>query len=79
MSNDVAGVLLSNVLDKFQCLIFVLSKFNEKLINMDASKNGGHSASLKKVFIQRDFSQGTLIRFQTKFPQELEGYVSIFY
>lgn len=29
----------------------------------------------KKVFIQRDYSQGTAVRFQTNFPPELEGYV----
>lgn len=30
-----------------------------------------------KVFIQRDYSEGTLVRFQTRFPQELEGRVSL--
>lgn len=29
----------------------------------------------KKVFIQRDYSQGTAVRFQTAFPAELEGYI----
>ena len=29
-----------------------------------------------KVFIQRDYSEGTAVRFQTKFPQELDGKVS---
>lgn len=29
-----------------------------------------------KVFIQRDYSEGTLVKFQTRFPQELEGRVS---
>lgn len=29
----------------------------------------------KKVFIQRDYSHGTAVRFQTTFPPELEGYV----
>ncbi|KAJ8935683.1 hypothetical protein NQ318_016801 [Aromia moschata] len=28
-----------------------------------------------KVFIQRDYSEGTLVKFQTRFPQELEGRV----
>ncbi|CAL8298641.1 unnamed protein product [Merluccius merluccius] len=33
-----------------------------------------HSASLaNKVFIQRDYSQGTACRFQTKFPLELNS------
>ncbi|KAA0184035.1 hypothetical protein HAZT_HAZT011022 [Hyalella azteca] len=28
-----------------------------------------------KVFIQRDYSEGTSVKFQTKFPQELNGKV----
>ncbi|XP_070999895.1 golgin subfamily A member 7B-like isoform X2 [Oncorhynchus clarkii lewisi] len=33
-----------------------------------------HSASLaNKVFLQRDYSDGTTCRFQTKFPSELES------
>ncbi|XP_077586243.1 golgin subfamily A member 7 [Stigmatopora nigra] len=33
-----------------------------------------HSASLvMKVFIQRDYSEGTVCRFQTKFPPELDS------
>ncbi|KAL0964623.1 hypothetical protein UPYG_G00326610 [Umbra pygmaea] len=33
-----------------------------------------HTASLAtKVFIQRDYSQGTICRFQTKFPSELDS------
>ncbi|RZC42346.1 golgin subfamily A member 7, partial [Asbolus verrucosus] len=31
-----------------------------------------HSQCLK-VFIQRDYSEGTVVKFQTRFPQELEG------
>lgn len=35
-----------------------------------------HSASLaNKVFIQRDYSEGTTCKFQTKFPSELESRV----
>ncbi|KAJ3643000.1 hypothetical protein Zmor_025741 [Zophobas morio] len=26
-----------------------------------------------KVFIQRDYSEGTVVKFQTRFPQELDG------
>ena len=29
------------------------------------------------MFIQRDYSEGTSVKFQTKFPPELEGKVSI--
>ncbi|KAG9341074.1 hypothetical protein JZ751_019828, partial [Albula glossodonta] len=33
-----------------------------------------HSASLAtKVFIQRDYSEGTICKFQTKFPSDLES------
>ncbi|XP_062312071.1 golgin subfamily A member 7B-like, partial [Osmerus eperlanus] len=33
-----------------------------------------HTASLvNKVFIQRDYSEGTTCRFQTKFPSELDS------
>lgn len=36
-----------------------------------------HSASLaNKVFIQRDYSEGTTCKFQTKFPSELESRVT---
>ncbi|XP_077992588.1 golgin subfamily A member 7-like [Glandiceps talaboti] len=28
---------------------------------------------MAKVFVQRDYSDGTGVKFQTKFPQELEG------
>ena len=31
----------------------------------------------KKVFIQRDFSQGTAVRFSTDFQTELTGKVSV--
>lgn len=37
-----------------------------------------HSASLaNKVFIQRDYSEGTTCKFQTKFPSELESRVRV--
>ncbi|KAK7109788.1 golgin subfamily A member 7-like [Littorina saxatilis] len=31
------------------------------------------SSQCTKVFLQRDFTEGTGVRFQNKFPQELEG------
>lgn len=31
----------------------------------------------QKIFIHRDYSQGTGIRFNNKFPQELDGLVSL--
>lgn len=30
-----------------------------------------------KVFIQRDYNDGTAVKFQTKFPPELEGKVRV--
>ncbi|XP_077286472.1 golgin subfamily A member 7 [Arctopsyche grandis] len=30
-----------------------------------------------KVFVQRDYSDGTSVKFQTRFPQELEGRIEI--
>lgn len=33
------------------------------------------SPRYKKIFIQRDYSQGTAVRFQTTFPPELTGYI----
>lgn len=29
-----------------------------------------------KIFIQRDYSEGTMVKFQTRFPPELDGRVS---
>lgn len=34
-----------------------------------------HPAISSKVFIQRDYSSGTICKFQTKFPSELESRV----
>lgn len=31
-----------------------------------------------KVFVQRDYSEGTVVKFQTRFPTELEGRVCDF-
>lgn len=36
-------------------------------------------SSCSKVFIQRDFSDGTAVKFQTKFPAELDGKVKLKY
>ncbi len=45
----------------------------KKCQNMESSKP--NSPTLKKVFIQRDYSEGTGVKFMLKFPQELDGYV----
>jgi len=41
----------------------------------DFSARGAPCPPTHKVFIQRDYSEGTQVRFQTKFPSELEGKV----
>ena len=38
---------------------------------MDQTKPPTTASNMKKIFIQRDYSQGTNIRFQTKYPKEL--------
>jgi len=48
-------------------------KILKKCQNMDSSKP--NSPTFKKVFIQRDYSEGTGVKFMVKFPQELDGYV----
>ena len=36
----------------------------------------GQTQLCMKVFVQRDYSDGTMVKFQTTFPSELEGKVS---
>lgn len=43
--------------------------------NSHSSTQTGSQPRYKKVFIQRDYSHGTAVRFQTAFPSELEGYI----
>lgn len=40
-----------------------------------AASSGGPQSPANKVFIQRDYSEGTAVRFQTKFPLELERFI----
>lgn len=40
-----------------------------------SEQSGPTPAKYKKVFIQRDYSQGTGVKYQTAFPPELEGYI----
>ncbi|CAG2169731.1 unnamed protein product [Oppiella nova] len=44
-----------------------------KCLNSDQMR--ANSTTVKKVFIQRDYSDGTDVKFQMKFPQELEEYI----
>lgn len=46
------------------------------LQNMD-DLNRIPTAHCPKVFVQRDYSDGTAVKFLNKFPQELDGKVYI--
>lgn len=37
---------------------------------------GGLPQNCLKVFVQRDYSQGTMVKFQTRFPADLADRVS---
>ena len=39
------------------------------------NNNNQTTSGYRKVFIQRDYSEGTSVKFQNKFPEELEGYI----
>ncbi|CAG0901149.1 unnamed protein product [Darwinula stevensoni] len=41
-----------------------------------ANQHVPNTIGCQKVFVQRDYSNGTAVHFQTKFPQELEGKIS---
>lgn len=42
---------------------------------MAAGRAVNSSNQCLKVFVQRDYSEGTLVKFQTRFPTELEDRV----
>ena len=46
-----------------------------KVGQTNPNNNNNQSPGYRKVFIQRDYSEGTSVRFQNKFPEELEGYI----
>jgi hypothetical protein len=45
------------------------------LEDMAAARAVNPSNQCLKVFVQRDYSEGTLVKFQTRFPTELEDRV----
>lgn len=49
------------------------SDLSKKCLNSDQTK--ANSPNIRKVFIQRDYTEGTDVKFQLKFPHELEEYV----
>lgn len=44
---------------------------------MSQSSTPAPQPTYMKIFIQRDYSDGTSVKFQTRFPPELEGRVSV--
>lgn len=50
-------------------------KSNQPLKGTQTTNNNNQSPGYRKVFVQRDYSEGTSVRFQNKFPDELEGYI----
>ena len=46
---------------------------------MDEMQNMRLTQSCAKVFIQRDYSEGIAVKFETKLPQELTGKVKFFF
>nr|CAD7199041.1 unnamed protein product [Timema douglasi] len=47
------------------------------LEDLAAGRAVNSSNQCLKVFVQRDYSEGTLVKFQTRFPSELEDRVSL--
>lgn len=43
--------------------------------NRSSSDNQQNREKVQKIFIQRDYSEGTNVKFQTKFPAELDGLI----
>lgn len=71
----VQNVNPKTVYDTLSCLVrYSLFVLIQRLDNMARLP----PAYCTKIFLQRDYSDGTAVRFQTKFPQELEGKV-VFY
>ena len=51
----------------------LMSDLLKKCLNSDQTK--ANSPNIRKVFIQRDYTEGTDVKFLLKFPHELEEYV----
>lgn len=66
----------SNEFPKCRCL-FVLQNHTSTtpLEDMAAVRAVNSHNQCLKVFVQRDYSEGTLVKFQTRFPTELEDRV----
>lgn len=42
------------------------------LEDMSSARTANNTGQCLKVFVQRDYNEGTLVKFQTRFPAELE-------
>lgn len=45
------------------------------MVGQAGLNQAGGPSPANKVFVQRDYSEGTSVKFQSKFPHELEGMV----
>lgn len=51
---------------------------NNSAVRMSQPGTPALQPNYMKVFVQRDYSDGTSVKFQTRFPAELEGRVSAY-
>jgi hypothetical protein len=67
---------LRNEFPKCLCLfVFQNHTSTTPLEDMTAARAVNSNNQCLKVFVQRDYSEGTLVKFQTRFPTELEDRV----
>lgn len=52
-----------------------LNQMNKNQKSSNTNNQTSNTSGYRKIFIQRDYSEGTSVRFQNKFPEELEGYI----
>ena len=55
-----------------QIILFQNHTTTTPLEDMAAARAVNSNNQCLKVFVQRDYSEGTLVKFQTRFPTELE-------
>lgn len=59
-------------------LVLFIKKRKTTIDIMSQPSTPALQSTYLKVFIQRDYSDGTSVKFQTRFPPELEGRVSFY-
>ncbi|XP_076367326.1 golgin subfamily A member 7-like isoform X3 [Tachypleus tridentatus] len=57
------------------CMGIILPYQQDVKLNHTMNDTNRGTVSCRKVFVQRDYSEGTNVKFQTKFPQELDGLI----